>query len=554
MIGILSKPSEVRIVEEFFECFKTPWEFYVPDRAYEVILATCDEIPIGINARVLVVYNSKPTQIDKNMGVVASESNPAGAWVEWNGVEFPVYGHVLMFWASGQAILTRKGTGETIGANLEEHRTVRIGFDLFNEVSFLFSKGQPSESAHIATLDLHIAFLRAIMFVAGVRFVEIPPAPAGYNFMLCLTHDVDFVGIRDHKFDHTMWGFVYRCFVGSFARLLAGTLTWSKCVKNWRAGLSLPLVYLGLKDDFWLEFERYLEIERGLGSTFFFIPFKNTPGTCGSRSAPKRRSAKYDFQKMTQQVRDLVSEGCEVALHGINAWQDSRNASVEMCRIREISGQDVAGSRMHWLYWSENSAKALEEVGLMYDSTFGYNDAIGFRAGTTQAFCPLVANSLIELPLNIQDTALFYPNRMKLSETAAFALCKRVIQAYYIHGGVLTINWHTRSLSPERLWDDFYLQLLKELQSFRVWCGTARQISNWFRSRRKLRFEAVEFSDGEVKIGISGTAGDGSAPFTLRVFAPSSKNSGWQKAPMSYVVEPAATVPWNGLAENIIQF
>ncbi len=45
---------------------------------------------------------------------------------------------------------------------------------------------------------------------------------------------------------------------------------------------------------------------------------------------------------------------------------------------------------MHWLYWAEKLAQALEKAGFEYDSTFGYNDAIGFRAGTTQAFCKIV--------------------------------------------------------------------------------------------------------------------------------------------------------------------
>ncbi len=88
------------------------------------------------------------------------------------------------------------------------------------------------------------------MVTAGVAFVEIPPVPAGYDFIGCLTHDVDFVGIKDHRFDHTMWGFLYRCFVVSLIRALRGKLEWSKCLLNWKAGLSLPLVHLGLRDDF----------------------------------------------------------------------------------------------------------------------------------------------------------------------------------------------------------------------------------------------------------------------------------------------------------------
>ena len=87
---------------------------------------------------------------------------------------------------------------------------------------------------------------------------------------------------------------------------------------------------------------------------------------------------------------------------------------------------------MHWLYWKEASPKVLEDAGFTYDSTFGYNDAIGFRAGTTQPFCPLGAERLLELPLNIQDSAMFYSDRMMLSETEALNACREVIQSHVL--------------------------------------------------------------------------------------------------------------------------
>ncbi len=49
---------------------------------------------------------------------------------------------------------------------------------------------------------------------------------------------------------------------------------------NWAATLKLPFVYLGSAEDFWGVFaDHYLELEKGLCSTFFIIPFKSCPGT-----------------------------------------------------------------------------------------------------------------------------------------------------------------------------------------------------------------------------------------------------------------------------------
>lgn len=523
MIAVIAKDNEIKAVREFFELFKTPWEVYVRHRSYDLVIATCDEVPEDINSRVLVVYNSRSIRFDDQIGV-ATELKGRCDWVEFQGVEFPVYGEVALCRGAGRALLRHRATLETVGTELviSGRPTIRVGFDLFQEVAFLLSQGQPPENAHIPALEVHVSLLRAVMVSAGVPFVEVPPVPAGYDFMVCLTHDVDFVGIRDHKWDHTMWGFVYRCFVGSLVNVVKGRLGWSKCLQNWKAGLSLPLVYLGFRDDFWLEFGRYMQMEKGLGSTFFFIPFKNVAGTIESTCAPRRRAAKYDLAEIKEHLQELLEGGCEIGLHGIDAWQNSEKAHAELHRFREVTGQSDVGIRMHRLYWAAGSEKALEEAGFSYDSTSGYNNAVGFRAGTTQAFCPLGFGKLLELPLNIQDTAMFYSDRMQLSETDALDACKRLIDSTVSFGGALTVNWHTRSLSPERLWGDFYAKLLEEIRTHRVWFGTAGEIVRWFQKRRSLQFDSVRFEDHRVHVELSNTSFACAPPLKVRVHHPRS--------------------------------
>ena len=38
MIGVIANPSDHDVVREFFELFKTPWEFYRGEQGYEVLL------------------------------------------------------------------------------------------------------------------------------------------------------------------------------------------------------------------------------------------------------------------------------------------------------------------------------------------------------------------------------------------------------------------------------------------------------------------------------------------------------------------------------------
>ena len=71
-----------------------------------------------------------------------------------------------------------------------------------------------------------------------------------------------------------MFGFLYRAIFGSLRKLIRGQMSIQGLLTNWAAALKLPFVYLGLAKDFWRDFDdRYLEMEKGLRSTFFVIPF-----------------------------------------------------------------------------------------------------------------------------------------------------------------------------------------------------------------------------------------------------------------------------------------
>jgi hypothetical protein len=107
-----------------------------------------------------------------------------------------------------------------------------------------------------------------------------------------------------------------------------------------------------------------------------------------------------------------------------------------------------------------------------------------------QAYKPLTAVRLLELPLHVMDTALFYPEYLGLSQAEALPLIRQFANHAIQFGGCLTINWHDRSLAPERKWDECYRSLLKELKSRGAWFSTAGQAVSWFRKRRSVTFEA----------------------------------------------------------------
>jgi hypothetical protein len=503
MIGVLADQREHSVIREFFELFKTPWEFYRTNSHYDVLI--CSNAPFQkTSAKLVLIYGVDQRAFDQafRVKILSRFSNTV---LSYNGDRIPIYGDCLTFNGDGVHALVHEKTQKPAAVEIAwpEQTLVRIGFDLFQDVRHLLTRGQSLAHAQIPTLEMHIAVIRDLIVSHSLPLVEIPPVPAGYSFIVCLTHDVDHVGIRNHKFDHTMFGFLYRATIGSLINFCRGRRSAGYLAANWMAAFSLPFVHLGLAKDFWNRFDRYIDIEAGLNSTFFVIPKKGDPGDSASGRASVRRAARYGLAEIKDQVQRLISAGREIALHGIDAWHNTAKGRTELETIQRLTGESKIGVRMHWLFFDENSPIKLEEAGFSYDSTVGYNETVGYRAGTAQAFKPLGAARMLELPMHIMDTALFYPAHMNLSPKQAECMISDLIDSATRFGGALTTNWHDRSIAPERLWGDVYQKLLDDLKKTGAWFATAAQAVSWFRKRRSAVIENVSHEGERVRVKVS---------------------------------------------------
>ena len=491
IIGVIADSAEHDVVREFFELFKTPWEFYRADRNYDVLICSGDQ-KLEVTAKLVILYAGRKTQFDMDFKIQTGSEEIQPCSLSYNGRQLPLYGSTITFPGQGITVLKQEDSKECAAFQIERggQPLVRIGYDLFDEVRKLLTEGQPISNASLPAMELHIAFLRNLIIERGIPLVEIPPVPDGYQFIACLTHDIDHPSIRAHKFDHTMFGFLFRAILGSFFNVIRGRMSVGQLTKNWTAALKLPFVYLGLAKDYWREFDTlYLEMEKGLRSTYFVIPFKKRPGSKSEGQAPAARGAGYGAKDISDAIRNLRNAGCEVGLHGIDAWVDSAKGCEEAELIRNLTGSANVGVRMHWLYFDEKSPSVLESAGMAYDSTSGYNGAVGYRAGTTQVYKPLNTRQLLELPLHIMDTALFYPSHLGLSPQQAKLKIEEIVENAASFGGTLTVNWHDRSLAPERLWGDCYVSCLQDLKGRGAWFATAGQAVSWFQKRRSATFE-----------------------------------------------------------------
>ncbi|ABS56254.1 hypothetical protein Mboo_1737 [Methanoregula boonei 6A8] len=358
------------------------------------------------------------------------------------------------------------------------------GNDVFSKVAGLLNTG--AEHLHEPTCDILLDALRQEL-KKHTLLVEIPPTPWGHPYMVALTHDVDLTSVRECRWT-TVGYAAYQCFTQG----------------SWSAGLHLLLARCGFCSDPWVLFSRWKEFEDSLGvhSTFFFVP---KPGKPGIRAHPYR-AISYNVTQKSEVLRDLENGGWETGVHGLDNWADAGSGEQERVFLEPVTAHP--GNRTHWLLFDTNSWKFLDAAGYVYDTTFGYNDDAGFRAGTLQAYRPRDVKNLLELPLHIQDLGLFgkfcwAPTEngwektpcLHLDEPTARAWCDRIFAYARTYGGAVTVLWHYENLMPPKGWSGFYADMVRQAKVDGAWVTTAGEVAKWFRKRREIYFTALQFQN-----------------------------------------------------------
>lgn len=272
MIGVIAKEFEKEAAMEFFQLFKTPWEFFQENQSYDVVIVAADKLP-SIDTGLTLFYNSNPTLFDFEEALETKVSSKSNLF-EYQNQSFPIYGQALTFHKQEQAGFTLEQSKESVVIEVEreDKKVIRIGYDLFVEINFLLSKGQPVEFAQIPTIERHIAILRKLILNAGLYLIEIPPAPKGYDFTVCLTHDVDFAGIRRHLFDHTVFGFIYRAIIGSIVGILKQRIPIKKPDPQLVLGFIVARSFFRPGERFLGSVQALYRIRKTLAIDFLFYP------------------------------------------------------------------------------------------------------------------------------------------------------------------------------------------------------------------------------------------------------------------------------------------
>ncbi|NMC88039.1 MAG: hypothetical protein GYA64_00080, partial [Methanomicrobiales archaeon] len=310
--------------------------------------------------------------------------------------------------------------------------------------------------------------------------IEIPPIPWGYTYSLALTHDVDITSVRERSVPSVLYA-AYNCILQ----------------RRPLEGARIVLAKLGLAEDPWDLFETWRELEERhqVKSTFYFLPQSGHAGI----GSPKIRAGHYSIDDVP--IKELTAGGWEVGVHGIDNWIDRGSANAERISLLKDARVKV-GTRVHWLHFDEGTWQILDDAGYEYDSTFGYNEDVGFRAGTLQVYKPRGVERLLELPLHIQDVSLFgrycwlttekgceRVDCLRLDEDEAYRTCSEILDQAMRHGGVVTVLWHSDCLAAPRDWGDVYTGIINRAKADNAWITRAIDVVDWFRMRRCVRLD-----------------------------------------------------------------
>lgn len=199
----------------------------------------------------------------------------------------------------------------------------------------------------------------------------------------------------------------------------------------------------------------------GLRSTFYFLT-KNSAGT----SATRLRLGDIDgsYRLSDPQIKELLRRvhvrGHEVGLHAsydsyLSTEQTGRELQslIEGCHAAGFD-QPAWGVRQHYLrFQNPQTWRNHEHAGLSHDSTVGFADDVGFRAGTCREYQAFDLGEhrslrLRERPLIVMDVTLFEYLALGLNEAAALA--RTIVASCRRAQGSAVVLYHNSSLAGDR--------------------------------------------------------------------------------------------------------
>lgn len=188
------------------------------------------------------------------------------------------------------------------------------------------------------------------------------------------------------------------------------------------------------------------QVELGFTASYFFLTDRR-----------HRRDANYNIEDpvVLNTLRRLERDGMEIGVHGsYTSLDELSRLNSEFGSLRELGFHPVGG-RQHWLRFTvDRLIAACEKAQVSYDTSLGWPDCVGFRAGACFAFPPYNfreerAATFLEIPLIVMDGSLVKPGS---SETHWYDDAASVLSESRRYGwGGVSVLWHPNGFGGGQL-------------------------------------------------------------------------------------------------------
>ncbi len=209
-------------------------------------------------------------------------------------------------------------------------------------------------------------------------------------------------------------------------------------------------VHVRGRDDPHFSFDRIMDASDQLGvvSNFYFIPrYRRNDGTPPSRYS-------MDDPMVGELLTRIDRRGHNIGIHpGYDSFRDAAALLADVAALQAAAARagvtlEDVGGRHHYLRWDpEHSPGCWDDAGLAHDSSFGFAEQPGFRAGTSRPFLLWDhvrerATGVEERPLIWMDASIFATDPDGLESEAVLSQAVALREHCYRHGGDFTFLVH----------------------------------------------------------------------------------------------------------------
>lgn len=323
---------------------------------------------------------------------------------------------------------------------------ITCGIDIFASSFFLLSRWEeyviteknengnfPSEESflqrnkiqHRPIVNEYVELLWNMLVHLGLKENRRP-----LKYTVKLTHDIDLIARYDNS--------------TKYIKALAGDLILRKNPGLW---LKTTSDYFKIKNeeinDPYDTFDFLMDVseQNGLTSHFYFIP-----------GLPSETDFRYHIndKRVIRAIDKIKERNHKIGIHpSFSSFKNKEQLDIEIARL-EKHHSPITEGRQHYLKFSNPETwQDWEDTGLKYDSTIGYENRLGFRAGVCYEYPVFNILSrkklnLIEQPLIFMESAVY--DRRNISEVFTSEL-QSLVQTVKKYNGNFVFLWHNSNIN-----------------------------------------------------------------------------------------------------------